>query len=663
MSVDCMGSVDLASMAGQQVPINDSSLTTQLVTSSTRLDGPLDANIPGYPVTMSASKQVSVDFNGDGYQDILWRNRATGENSIWFMKNASLSSWLILPPATDLNWYIQGTGDFTGDGKTDILWRNYATGQNTVWVMDRTTYSTWALLAPATDLNWRVQGIDDFTGDGKTDILWRNEITGQNSIWVMNGTTYSTFVWLPSVAGSNLQMQATGDFNRDGSSDIVWRNYLSGENFVWLMNGTSVSTTWSLAKATDLNWQIGGAGDFDSNGSVDLLWRNVATGDNSIWFMDGLTYSQYTFIPAATDLNWQIGLRHSPPSHRAIALTNLTFSGREGDAGTVWVQLTQAPQGAVTLTLAGENFVVVDTDADSRNGSQSTLTFTPADWYVPRRVSFIAEVDGSSGDRLMGNTVRAVLQGALSESTVYDLGSTVNTYAPDPTRFNIDLDFRNDYAGLWTPARRAIAQQAANDWSRAIANEWEDFSLNATLGRLEIGSGRPYSFTTQRYVDDLLVFVNLYQGSGGSEPAVGGPDYDFGGWVNSLATYGPMPRVGQLAINPIVFTSYSDMVLYQIVLHELGHVLGLLGLNWTGYSLYNQQTATFQGEYSRLANNGQYIPLQTQDGGDQWHPANSVRSIMSYAWTYSLTGPTPVDYAMLADSGYRIYGVNVPTSV
>jgi hypothetical protein len=171
--------------------------------------------------------------------------------------------------------------------------------------------------------------------------------------------------------------------------------------------------------------------------------------------------------------------------------------------------------------------------------------------------------------------------------------------------------------------------------------------------------GRPYSFTSKRYVDDLLIFVNLYQ-AGSAEPALGGPDYEFGGWISSPAFYGVMPRIGQIAINPTVYGNQPDIVLYQVVSHEIGHALGLLGLNWAGYlkqDRTNPATATFRGEYSRLVY-GDYIPLQSQDGGDFSHPAAIVPSIMSYGYIYSLPAPTPIDYAMLADSGYRVYGIN-----
>ena len=83
--------------------------------------------------------------------------------------------------------------DFNGDGKTDIVWRNKSTGQNVVWFMDGTTHSNSAELLQVPDTNWEIVGAGDFNGDGKTDILWRNKSTGQNVVWYMNGTTYSSY--------------------------------------------------------------------------------------------------------------------------------------------------------------------------------------------------------------------------------------------------------------------------------------------------------------------------------------------------------------------------------------------------------------------------------------------------------------------------------------
>jgi hypothetical protein len=473
-------------------------------------------------------------------------------------------------------------------------------------------------IATVADLNWQIQGTADFTGDGKTDLLWRNYATGENVVWALDGATTQYLHISPHGSWGNLRIQAAADFNQDGQTDLLWRNYLSGENFVWTMNRTTIASTTFLRSQRDLNWQVQGAEDINGDGKTDLLWRNAASGENEAWLLNNLTYgANQEPLPllSVRDTNWQIGLQDTFAAPSLVKISDRTFSGLEGDRGTFKIQLTQAPTANVTLTFSTGSFIVVDADNSVANGSQNTITFTPQNWQTARTVSFLAEADNSSADRLLGNTVSYTLSGGFTGRAAYELGRVTNTYAPDPNRFNIDLDFRNDSSGFWTPAKQAIAQKAAADWATRIANEWTDFQLDSTIGKLESFGDRTYSFTSKRYVDDLLVFVNPYQSSSSDEPAIGGPDYQFGGWISSPDV---MPRVGQIAINPNSFSAANDpsgWLLYQVVTHELGHVLGLVGLNWTGYNLQDRttpQTAVFKGNYARAANGGNYVALQSQ---------------------------------------------------
>ena len=197
-------------------------------------------NVAGGCPSLTTGGAVYNDFNKDGRTDLLWRNLATGENQVWFMSGTpspgpglTLIGGAVLMPIADTNWTIGGTADFNADGLTDILWRNKSSGVNLVWYMDGTSVIGGAFLPTIADTNWVIAATGDFNNDGQRDILWRNTSTGDNIVWFMNGVTLSGGAVLPSIADTNWVVGGTGDFNGDGFTDILWRNQVTGSNIVW----------------------------------------------------------------------------------------------------------------------------------------------------------------------------------------------------------------------------------------------------------------------------------------------------------------------------------------------------------------------------------------------------------------------------------------------
>jgi FtsP/CotA-like multicopper oxidase with cupredoxin domain len=246
------------------------------------------------------------DFNRDNKVDIVWRNKSTGANRIWFMNNTAYSSTTALQSSTNTNWELVGTADFNSDGNSDLLWRNKATGQNAVWLMNGSTVLSTPMLANRSDLNWKIVATADFNNDGYPDIVWRNSSTGENSIWLMRGTTFLSDVPFNSAPNVNWQLAGTGDFNHDGKVDLLWRHRTTGQNAVWLMNGTAVSSVVMLQASTNLSWKMVGAADLNGDGFIDILWRNTSTGANAVWLMRGTTFVSSVGLQAEADQNWEL---------------------------------------------------------------------------------------------------------------------------------------------------------------------------------------------------------------------------------------------------------------------------------------------------------------------------------------------------------------------
>ena len=156
-----------------------------LATSLMAADGSVTKTVVDPFVDPTWQIAATGDFDGDGRDDILWRHWQ-GAVSDWLGKRdgsfAINDANAMAQVGTD--WWIVGTGDFNGDGRDDILWRN-----------DDGTLSNWLATASGgftvNDAKamshvpnaWRIQGIGDYNGDGRDDIFWLSD-GGATSDWL-----------------------------------------------------------------------------------------------------------------------------------------------------------------------------------------------------------------------------------------------------------------------------------------------------------------------------------------------------------------------------------------------------------------------------------------------------------------------------------------------
>lgn len=101
------------------------------------------------------------DFNGDGKDDILWKNNENGRVWIYLMNGISIANGSLSAPGkhvsfSSLDWDIKTASDFNGDGKDDILWRNNTTGENWMYLMNGTNISTNKSVNVISNLQWTV---------------------------------------------------------------------------------------------------------------------------------------------------------------------------------------------------------------------------------------------------------------------------------------------------------------------------------------------------------------------------------------------------------------------------------------------------------------------------------------------------------------------------
>jgi FG-GAP-like repeat len=143
----------------------------------------------------------------DGHGDIFWRNAATGEVGMWKVSGTMVTQSVDFG-AVPLSWKIAGIGDFDGNGSEDILWRD-TSGNVGIWLLNGTQVLSTAVLGNV-PLNWTITQTGDYGGIGTSDILW-SDSAGDVGAWFMDGATISSTVSFGNV-GTSWTVQS---FNAD----------------------------------------------------------------------------------------------------------------------------------------------------------------------------------------------------------------------------------------------------------------------------------------------------------------------------------------------------------------------------------------------------------------------------------------------------------------
>lgn len=260
---------------------------------------------------------VKSDFNNDGISDLVWRNFETGTNGFWFMNDADEGgsfgprAKVTIPEENNQAWAISGTADFNGDGSEDILWRNFETGSNGIWLMDGVERQGIREFQSEANTDWYIAGAGNANGDNIPDIYWRNTNTGANGIWYLDeDQDVRATVAIPTESNPDWELTAIADMDNNDVSDLIWRNQSTGENGIWLMGGLQgqeVEEIVTLDSESNIRWNIRGAGDFNGDGFTDLVWRNGANGNNGVWlYGEGLNRIATVAFETEANTNWQI---------------------------------------------------------------------------------------------------------------------------------------------------------------------------------------------------------------------------------------------------------------------------------------------------------------------------------------------------------------------
>ena len=276
------------------------------------------------------------DFTNDGVSDLVWRKG--DQVGLWDMAAGGIPSYVIVGQART-DWTIVGSGDYNGNGTDDLLFRQAGTGSVGYWNIVDGVNTGFVPLIWETSSAWSIvktQGAD-FNGDGRDDILWRNA-NGDLGIYRMTGSGAFDFAWdvLGNVS-NDWKVLGADDFNGDGRADILWRNSDSGQVGYYAMDG-GVQGWVGLGTATS-EWSFKGTADLDGDHFADILWaRPAGSNRDSIGFGSTFTQSGYWdindgvlsgFAGSRVYASSSSGLRYSDSEYDGGAFGDYTGDGSE----------------------------------------------------------------------------------------------------------------------------------------------------------------------------------------------------------------------------------------------------------------------------------------------------------------------------------------------
>jgi hypothetical protein len=236
-----------------------------------------------------------------GQADLIWENTATGEHSIWIMRNG-VHAYSITLPTIPIQWHIAAAADFLGTGQTDLVWENTITGEHSIWIMQNGVHA-YSITLPTIPIQWHVAAAADFLGTGQADLVWQNTVTGERSIWILNRGMPTATINLPTIP-TEWHIAAAADFLGTGQAGLVWENTTTGERSIWILNHGVLSSIISLP-TIPTQWHIAAAADFLGTGQADLVWQDTVTGEGSIWILSRGVHSSTINLPTIPT-EWQI---------------------------------------------------------------------------------------------------------------------------------------------------------------------------------------------------------------------------------------------------------------------------------------------------------------------------------------------------------------------
>jgi hypothetical protein len=251
---------------------------------------------PPGPNTRFGFIEPFVDYNGDGYRDLLLtcllNYQQLGQQSAGIQILSGLDGSVLQTVALPVLFRAVHAGDVNGDQLPDLLLRISGTGtagQNGVQAYSLATQTVlWQNVGPSNhSYAWTMLGNIDVDGDARADAVTMTSHTSDSRVFVYNsdGSTRYT-LQVSGVYGVAISLAQLGDRDGDGGDDfLVGINDYSTRGTILLISGRTgavLRTTQGLQPGDKTCDFVSNLGDIDGDGVPDYAGFPWITASNAV---------------------------------------------------------------------------------------------------------------------------------------------------------------------------------------------------------------------------------------------------------------------------------------------------------------------------------------------------------------------------------------------
>lgn len=381
----------------------------------------------------------------------------------------------------------------------------------------------------------------------------------------------------------------------------------------------------------------------------------VLAGGGALDQSTAVTDSSGTASAGAWTLGTTAGLQRIQATVPGVAPVIFDATALPGPAAQLVVHAGDGQSATVGTPVATDPAVrVSDAFGNGLSGTQVTFAVTAGGGSVS---GGLASTDASGVARVGSWTLGAAPGGNQLDASAVGLGavtfSATAVAAPPPPSGGFTLTLQI----LGSPAAGVVSaiNGAASRWQSAITGDLPDINLNIPAGACGVGHA-----AVSGTVDDVIMFVEIVtiDGAGGTLGSAG----------PCVTRSGGLPVLGAIRLDVAdVTTLLGNGHLTEVLVHEMGHVLGL-GTFWVSRGhvsgaggadpLYTSPSGVAQ--YQALG--GTYpggVPVENTGGSGtrdaHWREANLGTEIMTGWINYGSANPlSRITIGALADLGYVV---------